>query len=155
MMSQEQNDLITRTGRVDPCGKLMRSYWQPAGPWDYKPDGSPKHWIGVHPNPGYYQIDVTGIVEAYRHGIVETGRETQFLFFVALGGPVENAHGVALRIGVVEIVDPVGHGRMGGGLADVGLGGRSRRGADQLDLLARLARLIVSRKCSGVATAMP
>jgi nitrite reductase/ring-hydroxylating ferredoxin subunit len=30
MMSQEQNDLITRTGAKDPCGKLMRSYWQPA-----------------------------------------------------------------------------------------------------------------------------
>jgi nitrite reductase/ring-hydroxylating ferredoxin subunit len=30
MMNQEQNDLITRTGRSDPCGKLMRMYWQPA-----------------------------------------------------------------------------------------------------------------------------
>src|SRR3974390_3810230 len=30
MMSQEQNDLITRTGPRDACGKLMRKYWQPA-----------------------------------------------------------------------------------------------------------------------------
>jgi hypothetical protein len=30
MMSQEQNDLITRTGAKDPCGRLMRMYWQPA-----------------------------------------------------------------------------------------------------------------------------
>jgi nitrite reductase/ring-hydroxylating ferredoxin subunit len=30
MMSQEQNDLITRTGPGDPAGKLMRKYWQPA-----------------------------------------------------------------------------------------------------------------------------
>jgi nitrite reductase/ring-hydroxylating ferredoxin subunit len=30
MMSQEANDLITRTGPKDPCGKLMRNYWQPA-----------------------------------------------------------------------------------------------------------------------------
>src|SRR6266852_3065116 len=30
MMSQEQNDLMTRTGPKDPCGKLMRMYWQPA-----------------------------------------------------------------------------------------------------------------------------
>src|SRR4029077_9203150 len=30
MMSQEQSDLITRTGPKDPCGKLMRTYWQPA-----------------------------------------------------------------------------------------------------------------------------
>ena len=36
------------------------NYWQPAGPWDYKPDGSPKHWIGVHPNGGYYRLDTRG-----------------------------------------------------------------------------------------------
>src|SRR5260370_14955771 len=30
MMSQEANDLITRSGPKDPCGKLMRMYWQPA-----------------------------------------------------------------------------------------------------------------------------
>jgi phenylpropionate dioxygenase-like ring-hydroxylating dioxygenase large terminal subunit len=30
MMSQEQNDLITRIGPADPAGKLMRRYWQPA-----------------------------------------------------------------------------------------------------------------------------
>ena len=30
MMSQEANDLITRTGPKDGCGKLMRMYWQPA-----------------------------------------------------------------------------------------------------------------------------
>src|SRR5947208_3158923 len=30
MMSQEQNDLITRTGKDSPAGKLMRRYWQPA-----------------------------------------------------------------------------------------------------------------------------
>ena len=30
MMSQEQNDLITRVGPKTPAGKLMRMYWQPA-----------------------------------------------------------------------------------------------------------------------------
>jgi nitrite reductase/ring-hydroxylating ferredoxin subunit len=30
MMSQEQNDLITRVGPATPCGRLMRKYWQPA-----------------------------------------------------------------------------------------------------------------------------
>ncbi|UTD26856.1 aromatic ring-hydroxylating dioxygenase subunit alpha [Bradyrhizobium sp. WD16] len=30
MMSQEQNDLITRIGPGTPAGKLMRKYWQPA-----------------------------------------------------------------------------------------------------------------------------
>lgn len=46
------------------------NYWDPAGPWDYKPDGSPKHWIGVHPNGGYYGIDVEAIVTAFEHGLV-------------------------------------------------------------------------------------
>ncbi len=47
------------------------NYWEPAGPWDYKPDGrSTKHWVGVHPNGGYYQINLTGIVDAYEHGLV-------------------------------------------------------------------------------------
>ncbi len=49
------------------------NYWEPAGPWDYKPDGkTPKHWVGVHPKGGYYEIDTTGIVDAYEHGLVFT-----------------------------------------------------------------------------------
>jgi len=48
------------------------NYWEPAGPWDYKPDGSPKHWVGVHPNGGYYGIDVEAIVSAFEHGLVFT-----------------------------------------------------------------------------------
>ena len=43
-------------------------YWDPAGPWDYYPFGSPRHWVGVHPNGGYYGIDVDGIVTAYGTG---------------------------------------------------------------------------------------
>src|SRR5437588_8083973 len=30
MISQEQNDLLTRVGPGTPAGKLMRMYWQPA-----------------------------------------------------------------------------------------------------------------------------
>ncbi len=37
MMSQEQNDLITRTGPKAPCGRLMRMYWQPAALVDELP----------------------------------------------------------------------------------------------------------------------
>ncbi len=48
------------------------NYWQPAGPWDYKPDGSTKHWVGVHPRGGYYEIDNMAIVAAYEHGLVFT-----------------------------------------------------------------------------------
>jgi len=48
------------------------NYWDPAGPWDRKPDGALKHWVGVHPNGGYYAIDVEGIVLAYEQGLVFT-----------------------------------------------------------------------------------
>ena len=48
------------------------NYWDPAGPWDKKPDGSLKHWVGVHPNGGYYGIDVDGIVLAWEHGLAFT-----------------------------------------------------------------------------------
>jgi hypothetical protein len=48
------------------------NYWQPAGPWDYLANGQPKHWVGVHPNGGYYAIDVEAIVSAYEHQIVFT-----------------------------------------------------------------------------------
>jgi hypothetical protein len=46
------------------------NYWDPAGPWDYKSDGSTKHWVGVHPNGGYYAIDVEGMVAAFERGWV-------------------------------------------------------------------------------------
>ena len=48
------------------------NYWEPAGPWDYKPDpdGQPKHWVGVHPNGGSYDVDVDGITTAYAHKLV-------------------------------------------------------------------------------------
>jgi hypothetical protein len=46
------------------------NYWEPAGPWDYKSGGAPKHWVGVHPNGGYYGIDVEAIVRAREHGLV-------------------------------------------------------------------------------------
>ncbi len=29
-------------------------YWDPGVPWDTNADGSLKHWVGVHPNGGYY-----------------------------------------------------------------------------------------------------
>ena len=45
-------------------------YWDPCGPWDYQANGATKHWVGVHPNGGYYQIDVEGIVTAYEHRLV-------------------------------------------------------------------------------------
>jgi hypothetical protein len=51
------------------------NYWDPAGPWDYKADGFPKHWVGVHPNGGYYAIDVEGIVTAFEHRLVFTKAE--------------------------------------------------------------------------------
>jgi hypothetical protein len=59
--------------RLRDDGKyFVWNYWDPAGPWDHKPDGSLKLWQGVHPNGGYYAIDVGGIVAAYEHGLVFT-----------------------------------------------------------------------------------
>lgn len=69
--------------RAEAWWRLMRSrmttrdggrffvwnYWDPGGPWDYRL-GLPRHWIGVHPNGGYYDIDVGGIVNAYEHNLV-------------------------------------------------------------------------------------
>jgi hypothetical protein len=54
-------------------------YWDPAGPWDYKPDGSTRHWVGVHPNGGYYAVDLEGIVEAFEHGLVFSQADIQKL----------------------------------------------------------------------------
>jgi hypothetical protein len=47
-------------------------YWDPGVPWDTNPDGSLKHWVGVHPNGGYYGVDVAAIAAAYEHGLVFT-----------------------------------------------------------------------------------
>jgi hypothetical protein len=47
-------------------------YWDPGVPWDTNADGSLKHWVGVHPNGGYYGVDVSAIVAAYEHGLVFT-----------------------------------------------------------------------------------
>jgi hypothetical protein len=59
--------------RLRDDGKyFVWNYWDPAGPWDQKPDGSLKLWQGVHPNGGYYAVDVGGIVDAYEHGLVFT-----------------------------------------------------------------------------------
>jgi hypothetical protein len=60
------------------------NYWQPAGPWDYRADGSPKHWVAVHPNGGYYFVDTSGIVDACEHGLVFTRADIDRLIATAL-----------------------------------------------------------------------
>lgn len=71
--------------KLKPNGTFeIWNYWQPAGAWDYKPDGSPKHWVGVHPNAGYYQIDVTGIVDAHQHGLVFSAADIDCLIATSL-----------------------------------------------------------------------
>jgi hypothetical protein len=54
---------------------LVWNYWDQGGPWDLKADGALKHWVGVHPNGGYYGIDLEGIVLAYEHGLAFTGAD--------------------------------------------------------------------------------
>jgi phthalate 4,5-dioxygenase oxygenase subunit len=39
MISQEENELLTRTGPGTPCGKLMRRYWQPVALAEELPAG--------------------------------------------------------------------------------------------------------------------
>ncbi len=56
--------------REGPGKYYVWNYWDPAGAWDYKSNGSTKHWVGVHPNGGYYAIDVEGIVTAFEHSMV-------------------------------------------------------------------------------------
>src|SRR6266498_303086 len=41
MMTQEENDLLTRTGRGTACGELFRRYWQPAALSEELPAGAP------------------------------------------------------------------------------------------------------------------
>ena len=60
------------------------NYWEPAGAWDYKSNGLPKHWIGVHPNAGYYDADVEGIVAAYEHGLIFNRDDIDHLIATAL-----------------------------------------------------------------------
>ncbi len=80
------------------------NYWQPAGPWDYKPGGkATKHWVGVHPNGGYYQGDTRGIVAAYEHGLVFTRADIDHLIETAKtswtgGNPASPAVGMEVSI---------------------------------------------------------
>jgi hypothetical protein len=49
---------------------LVWNYWDPAGPWDYLSNGEPRHWVGVHPSGGYYEMDAEGMVTAFEHNLV-------------------------------------------------------------------------------------
>jgi len=61
------------------------NYWQPGGEWDYRPDGSAKLWIGVHPNGGYYDIDVAAIADAFEHGVVFNRGDIDHLIATGVG----------------------------------------------------------------------
>ena len=60
------------------------NYWEPAGPWDYRALGIPKHWVGVHPKAGYYEIDVHAMVVGWRHGVVFTAGDIDRLIRTAI-----------------------------------------------------------------------
>ena len=60
------------------------NYWEPAGLWDYSPNGVPKHWVGVHPNSGYYDIDIDSIVTAYEHRLIFSRHDINSLIATAL-----------------------------------------------------------------------
>ena len=76
--------------RIDGTYRIW-NYWEPAGPWDYHPGlrrylglTVPKHWIGVHPKAGYYEIDVKAMVTAYQHGVVFTALDIEYLIRTAI-----------------------------------------------------------------------
>jgi hypothetical protein len=80
------------------------NYWEPAGPWDYRADGkTTKHWVGVHPNGGYYDDDTQGIVDAYEHGLVFTKADIDHLITTAKtswtgGNPARPVAGMAISV---------------------------------------------------------
>jgi phthalate 4,5-dioxygenase len=41
MLTKEENDLVTRTGPGTPCGRFLRSFWQPAALSEELPAGGP------------------------------------------------------------------------------------------------------------------
>jgi hypothetical protein len=81
------------------------NYWQPAGPWDYKPDGSTKHWVGVHPNGGYYWGDTRAIVAAYEHGVVFTQADIARLVATAKTSWMDGSPGTPV-VGMAISVQP-------------------------------------------------
>ncbi len=79
------------------------NYWQPAGPWDYKDDGTPKLWVGTHPTGGYYVGDTRAIVAAYEHGLVFTKADIDALIISAKtswtgGDPGSPAAGMMISV---------------------------------------------------------
>jgi hypothetical protein len=77
--SQWFHVMKSRLKKRDEGRYFVWNYWEPAGPWDYKADGSPRHWVGVHPNGGYYGIDVEGMTAAFEHGMVFTREDMRRL----------------------------------------------------------------------------
>ena len=74
----------SRLTRNESGGFKIWNYWQPAGPWDYTWPWRAKHWIGVHPNAGYYEIDVSAMVSAFRHGVVFRAEDISALIATGL-----------------------------------------------------------------------
>jgi hypothetical protein len=79
------------------------NYWQPAGEWDYKGDGTPKLWIGTHPTGGYYVGDTRAIGAAYEHGLIFTQADIDALIATAKtswvgGDPGSPAAGMTISV---------------------------------------------------------
>ena len=90
------------------------NYWEPAGAWDIKPDGQPKHWVGVHPNAGYYAVDVEAIVDAYEHEIVFTKDDIDHLIATALAGKTRLAGARAFNASIQKNIRRVTISRKAG-----------------------------------------
>jgi hypothetical protein len=73
--NQEYLDKATRLGRLFKSQLRLVDdhyewhYWDPAGPWDCKEDGSPAHWVGTEFG-GYHAMDVSFAGELWKAKVV-------------------------------------------------------------------------------------
>jgi len=86
------------------------NYWEPAGLWDYTASGRTKHWVGVHRNAGYYDIDAEAMVAAFEHGIVFTAEDLDHLIRTAIATrrfwPALAPYSIPIRTRVAQTLDP-------------------------------------------------
>jgi hypothetical protein len=133
------------------------NYWEPAGPWDYRADGrTTKHWVGVHPNGGYYDDDTQGIVDGYEHGLVFTKADIDHLINTAKtswtgGNPARPVAGMAISVqpamGTVKVLNACFPNSMTAGPVSAGSGALSGKIVSvEWDAAAKTGKIVVQPK---------
>lgn len=62
---------------IERKGYVEWDYWSPAGKWDYRLDGSARHWIGRDHRAGYSAIVADFIGYAFHHAVVFTADDVK------------------------------------------------------------------------------